>query len=266
MSDGAGEFMQSAGGASAISAGTSAAGGLLNAAVFAPMENRANARQAAQMDPFLNVLENINLSDVRGAGQAVQGLSGQIAGMAPEFQRVGQSTARGIGAASRQTASDLRGIAQEMRTSDVTGLEAAARRRLEGQGSALQAQLAARGLASSGAGSRAQTDLLTQGLTDLAQQINADQFARQQARGGLLGQAGQISMQGASQAGAALQAGLAGSQGALQAGMQGQQAAANIFQNATQAEQNAAINAAQLIGSTPGFKNYDRATGRTRGK
>jgi len=135
-------------------------------------------------------------------------------------------------------------------------------------------------LASSGAGSCAQTDLLTQGLTDLAQQINADRFARQQASAGLVGQAGsflgqagqfgvqagQLGMQGAGQAGAALQAGLAGSQGALQAGMQGQQAAANIFQNATQAEQNAAVNAAQLIGSTEGFKNYDRATGRTRGK
>lgn len=152
-----------AGGGAALSggiqAGTSLLGGILDQAIFQPQQRRAQGRQAAQMDPYIQALASLG-QQIGAQGQAIAG-GGDYGGLR------GQA-ARELGAASQ----------------------------------ALNAQLAQRGIYSSGAAIGQQRQLAGDVYSQLAQAINADQLQRQQIGLGALGQQAMLSGQAAQMVGA----------------------------------------------------------------
>jgi len=199
-------------------------------AIGQSQSNKARGRQAATMDPFVEMLANVDVSELENIARGMGDMGGEYR------------------AAGERARSSLLSEAEGLRTSDTSGLEAQARRSLRRGSSSLDAMLASRGVYSSGAAQRAQMGLASETLGGLASAINADDLARAQAAAGLVGQAEQMGMSG------------------IQGGLSAQQGMLSGLSSAQQIEMSGLSNALSAIANSPGYGYFDRETGQTRGK
>lgn len=287
-----------------IGSGISAISGLAGGAIQGAGRGRQNrlsreasGRQAAQLDPFVDRLAGYDTSDLRNFDtsrmenfdtKAMQQYAAGLMGQGAPSASLGALNLPG-----NVNTGDLRDFsAQSLRASETGGLEAAAERQMERQSGRLDAALAARGIYNTGAGVRQQRQLTADVFGGLAEQINADQRAREQAALGLEQQAlaealgldvtqrgqtvqarTQARAQDAQIARSNLQAqidqqtniaGLLSDEAMLRGDMlaQGRSLALRGLEGATNADLRALEGAAGLVASTPGYGYYDRETGK----
>lgn len=262
-------------------------------------QNRRNrsqdARHASQVDPFVTALQNFDTSPLRDFDtSALKEFSGdELREFAAQMQnQANQGPALGrIG--GRVSTSPLRNMDTslnlgDLRASDTRGLKAAARRNLDEQRGSLQSNLASRGLMGSGLGNIEQRRLQADVMSNLAGDINQDQFQREQAalgfeRGGqqlkaqnlaeALGlgvqQRGQdITQRGQDLSSMDRRAGLAGdflaeALGLEQRGLEtGLGMDLDALGQALGLDLSATMNAGQMVMNTPGFADYNRENQR----
>lgn len=163
------------------------AGGRMRDAAAARQNRRArsqDARHAEQMAPFIENIQGFDTSPLRDFDtSALMDFANQLYGegnRGPSVDRIGG----GVG--GRIDTSRLENLPTDLdlsrlRESDTTGLEAAAGRQFRDQAGQLDAQLAGRGIFNTGSGAIQQRQLQADMMSNLASQINQDQFAREQA-------------------------------------------------------------------------------------
>lgn len=260
-------------------------------------EGRRDAEVARQLDPFVQWMEGYSADDLRGfdTGRLKNFDAGDLRDFAarlesqggvPSVSRIGSYVDTGA-LSGMDTSLDL----SKLRTSDTSGLEASAGRTLRRNSGALDAALASRGIFNSGAGVNAQRQLTADVYSGLAEQINADRFARENAALGFERGGQQLKAQNLAQA-LGLQVDMRG-QDVTQ---RGQDVASADNRSATIAdaiaratgieadalsqglgmdldalgqalglELGAMTQAGEWIRTTPGYRRYDRDTGEVDG-